>query len=148
MILLFLASICNNTHPSWDQLLSLILSWAQRRGHKIQHKRHTLSNRCNGNLQVLHVWTSKCSCSLMFYLSFYLGCQVHLYHVSRLSFWCAFPWWETGRLTAEDSAGHSKCPLPLTLPVLYGNVIYCGFEGTALWLDPSIEMTKQALAHN
>jgi len=30
-----------------------------------------------------------------------------------------FPLVEAGRLTAEDSAGHSKCPLPLTLSVLY-----------------------------
>lgn len=41
-----------------------------------------------------------------------------------LSFWYAFPWWETGRLTAEDSAGHSKCLLPLTLPVLFLGMWY------------------------
>lgn len=94
MILLFLASIRKWDFMQHSSIMgsvteSNLILGTGKRTHNTAQNTHTLSNRCNGNVQVLHVWTSKRSCSLMFYLSFSLGCQVHLYYVSP-GFVCPF----------------------------------------------------------
>lgn len=111
---------------------------------------HALTNRCNGNL------------SYMFeLLNFFRWLTFSIYLSTRmssafvpcfpwicLSFWCAFPWWEAGCLTAEDSAGHtanvhflSHCQcFTWECDILW--FWWYNFDSTPL---RSIAMTKQAL---
>ncbi len=133
MILLFLASIRKWDFMQHSSIMgsvteSNIILGTGKRTQNTAQKTHTLSNRCNGNVQVymfellnvlVHLFSN-------YFSTWDVKCICTMFPLDMFVLLVCFPLVGDYRLTAEDSAGHSKCPLPLTLPV-----IYCGFEGTS-----------------
>ncbi len=152
MILLFLASIRKWDFMQHSSIMgsvteSNIILGRGRRTQNTAQKTHTLSNQCNGNVQVLHVWTSKCSCSLMFYLSFYLGCQVHLYYVSH-GFVCPFGVLSPGGRLSFNCRGLRRTQQMSTSSHTASDILWFWRYSSLTWPLQCLEMTKQALLHN